>query len=126
MFFALDAADIRDMPVMFPPGRARSGNDAGFDWVGRDDDDWDIPCCLFCRQCAGHIERYDHINLEPDQLGCKARKSIELSFRRAKLKCNVLPLDIAQFVQCFPKLFFEGLRICETDVEHAYSSYLSG
>ena len=43
------------------------------------------------------VERHDHIDLEPDQLGRKLRKPIQLSFRRAKIKCNVLPLDIAKF-----------------------------
>jgi hypothetical protein len=38
-------------------------------------------------------------------------KSIQLSFRRAKLKCNVLPLHIAKFTQSFSDIARDGFPI---------------
>src|SRR5262249_24430545 len=76
------------------------------------------------RQCAGDIERHDHINLNPDQLGRKIGKPIQLSFRRAELKCNVLPLHIAQFTQSIPEFGLERLRVGEAYVQRTYSSHL--
>src|SRR2546425_5764351 len=49
-----------------------------------------------------YLVTYVLIN-KPDQLGCKLGKSIQLSFRGAKLECNVLSLHIAKFTQSFPE-----------------------
>jgi hypothetical protein len=54
----------------------QAGNDTGFDRVPRDYYDWDILSCLLCSQSAGDIERYDHIDLEPDKLGGEPSKPI--------------------------------------------------
>ena len=97
------------------PARTRqAGNYAGFDRVARDYDDWNFSCCLLRRQRAGDVERHDHIDLKPDQLGRKLGKSIQLSFRGAKLECNVLPFHIAKFTQSFPEFLFEQLRVRES------------
>src|SRR5207302_11435393 len=93
------------------------------DRVGRDYHNGDFTCCLLRRQCAGDVERHDHIDLESDQLASKLGKTIQLSFRRTKLKCNVLPLYKTKFTQSFPEFLLERLRICEADVERAYSSH---
>src|SRR5262249_7358258 len=69
-------------------------------------------------------ERHDHIDLKPDELGRKLGKSIQLSFCRAKLKCNAFPFLIAKFMQPVLKFFLERLGVCESYVECAYSSHL--
>src|SRR5262249_30248438 len=86
--------------------------------------DRDILGCLLCRQRAGHIQRHDHIDLEPDKLGRELWKSIQLSFRGAKLECDVLPLYVAEFTQSFPELVLERLRVSGSYVECAYSRHL--
>ena len=48
--------------------------------------------------------RDDYIDFETDQLGGQFGKPVHLSFRRSKLKSNVLPLDIPQIAQPLPKL----------------------
>ena len=62
--------------------------------------------------------------MEVDQFGRKLGKSIQLSFRGAKLECNVLPLHIAKFTQSFPEFVLERFRVREPYVECAYSSDL--
>src|SRR5687767_14006467 len=49
---------------------------------------------------------------------------MQLSLRRAKLKCNVFPLYIVKFPQSLPEFVFERLRIREAYVERAYLSHL--
>jgi hypothetical protein len=44
---------------------------------------------------AGNVQRDDDIHFQPDQLGRKVGKLIQLSFGRSKLKCNVLSFHIA-------------------------------
>src|SRR6266480_3927172 len=105
-------------------GTRQAGNYASFDRVGRNYHNWDFTCCLLRRQCAGHIERHDHIDLKPNQLGHKLWELIQPPSRGAKLKCNVLPFHIAKFTQSFPELPLERLRVCEAYVERAYSSHL--
>ena len=114
---------IRDTPVMFPPGRAKLGTmpvSTGSPTIIR----LGYPVLPASPPARGDVERHDHVDLEPDQLGRELRKSIQLSFRGAKLECNVLPFHIAKFTQSFPKLLLERLRVCGSDVERAYSSHL--
>src|SRR5262249_52817365 len=93
----------------------------GFYRIGGEDHNRDILRCLLRRQGTGDIQRYDHVDLEPDKLGRKPRKLIELSFCRAKLECNVLPLRIAQFAQSFPDFPLERIRGRDSDVARTYS-----
>jgi hypothetical protein len=65
------------------------------------------------------IERHNHIDLKSDQFGGKFGKSIQLSFPRAKLECNVLPFNMAKFTQSFPEFLFERLRIREAERDDA-------
>src|SRR5262249_40089078 len=53
----------------------------------------------------------DYIDFETDQLGRQFGKPVEMSFRRSKLKSNVLPLDIPQIPQSLPKLTPKLFRI---------------
>ena len=80
-----------------PAGTCQARNYASFDRISRDYHNGDFTCRLLRSQCAGDVERYDHIDLKPDQLGRKLGKSIQPSFRGAKLESNVLPLHIASF-----------------------------
>src|SRR5450756_2196910 len=121
MFFAFDAADISDTPVMFPPGRAKLGTmpvstgSAAMTTIG---------ISRVASFAAGDVERHNHIDLEPDKLGRELRKSIQLSFRGAKLEYNIFILHIAKLTQSFSKLLLERLRVCESYVECAYSGHL--
>jgi hypothetical protein len=67
-------------------------------------DDRDFTRCLLCRQSGGREPSDDHIDFATDQLGRQFGKPVHLSFRRSKLKSNVLPLDIPQIAQRLPKL----------------------
>jgi hypothetical protein len=67
-------------------------------------DDRDFTRCLLCRQSGGREPSDDDIDFETDQLGGQFGKPVHLSFRRSKLKSNVLPLDIPQIAQRLPKL----------------------
>src|SRR4029450_9225232 len=110
-------------PSNVSTGMCQAGNYAGFDRVGREYHGWYSTCCLLRRQCAGDVERHNNIDLEPDKLGGKLGKSVQLSFRGAKLKRNVLPLQIAKFTQPFPEFLLERLCVRQTDIECAYSSH---
>ena len=79
-----------------------------------------IPCCLLYGQRAGDVQRHDNIDLKVDKLGRERRKSIRFSFRRAKLKCNVLSLDKAEFTQSFPKISLERIRVRISQVKCAH------
>src|SRR5947208_2713972 len=59
-------------------------------------DDRDFARRLFCRHSGGSEPSDDDIDLETNQLSCQFGKPVDLSFRRPKLKSNVLPLDISQ------------------------------
>src|SRR5262249_12545928 len=102
----------------------QAGNYASFDRVACYHHDWEIVCCLLCGQGRRGVERHDHIDVEPDQFGRELRKAIQLFFGGAKLEYNVLPLDIAKFTQPFPKIRLEGFRVCDSNIECTYSSYL--
>jgi hypothetical protein len=108
---------------MFPPGLAKLGDYSGFDRVACQYHDGDITCCLLRCQRAGHIERHDHVDLEPDQLGRKLGKSIQPFFRGAKLEFDVSSLDIAELAQSFPESIPERLRVRDPEVERAYASH---
>src|SRR5262245_65911903 len=58
--------------------------------------DRDFPRRLLCRHSGGREPSDDDIDLETNQLSCQFGKPVDLSFRRPKLKSNVLPLDIPQ------------------------------
>src|SRR5262245_19074824 len=118
--FAFDAADIRDTPVMFPPGRAKLATMPPLDRVGPNADDRDILCCLLRRQRTGKIECNDYVDLELDQVDRERRKTIHVSFCRAKLESNVLSFHVAKFTQPFPKFLLERLCVCQSLVEGAY------
>src|SRR5436309_8838365 len=57
--------------------------------------DRDFPRGLLCRHSGGREPSDDDIDLVTNQLSCQFGKPVDLSFRRPKLKSNVLPLDIA-------------------------------
>ena len=64
--------------------------------------------------CAGEktpvTDSFDDLaglDQKSDKFGGKLRKSIELSFRRAKFECGVLSLHIAKFTQSFAELLLE-------------------
>jgi hypothetical protein len=59
------------------------------------------------RKRGGRVKRHDDIYLERDKLDRKFRKSVQPSFRRTKLECNVLPLYITEFTQSYPELLLE-------------------
>jgi hypothetical protein len=60
-----------------------------------------VACCA--ARASGREPSDDDI-FETDQLGGQLGKPVHLSFRRSKLKSNVLPLDIPQIAQPLPKL----------------------
>ena len=102
----------------------QAGNYACFNRVGRNYHNGDLMCRLFRRQCAGDVQRNDHVDFKPDQLGRKVGKLIQLSFRRSKFKCNVFPFYIAEFAQPIAELILEQLGVSETYVERAYLRHL--
>jgi hypothetical protein len=59
-------------------------------------DDRDITRRLLCGHSGGRKPSDDDIDLEMNQLSCQFGKPVDLSFRRPKLKSNVLSLDISQ------------------------------
>jgi len=122
--FPPNTEDIKDTPVMFPPGRAKLGTmpvstgsaaiiTIGISWVA-----------CFAASAQGTYSATITSNLKPDKLGRELRKSIQLSFRGAKLECDVLPLYVAEFTQSFPELVLERLRVSGSYVECAYSRHL--
>ena len=72
-------------------------NDAGFDRVADDHDDWNILSCLLRRKRGRDVERHDNIYLEPNEFSREFRKSIQFSFRGAKLEYDVLSVRVAEF-----------------------------
>ena len=98
-------------------------NDAGFDWVANDYNDWDILRCLLCCERGRDVKRHDYVDLKSNELSCELRKSRQLSFRRPKLECNVLAFHIAKLAQTFPKICLKQLLVCGSDVENANSRY---
>jgi len=74
-------------------GASEAGDEAGSEWIARQEDDRNLARCLLRRQATGRVERHDDVDLEPDQLCRQAGKPIECFFRRTKLKQNILPLD---------------------------------
>src|SRR2546429_348230 len=85
------------MPVTFPPGRGRLMIRPRADRIsGLGHHDRDFPRRLVCRHSGGREPSDDDIDLETNQLSCQFGKPVDLSFRRPKLKSNVLPLDIPQ------------------------------
>src|SRR6516164_2795610 len=70
--------------------------------LGHDDRDF-MRRLLGC-QGGGCEPSDDHVDFETDQIGGQFRKPVEVSFRRSKLKSNVLPLDIPKIAQSLPKL----------------------
>src|SRR5436190_13720761 len=83
-------------PVTFP--RPRKACDQprtnGVSCLGHDDRD--VTRRLLCRHSGGRKPSDDDIDLETNQLSCQFGKPVDLSFRRPKLKSNVLSLDIPQ------------------------------
>ena len=56
-----------------------------------------ISCvACFAARAVGVEPSDGDIDLETNQLSCKFGKPVDLSFRRPKLKSNVLALDIPQ------------------------------
>jgi hypothetical protein len=87
------------IPVTFPPGRGRlatspvaMGSPVSAMTIGISR----VACCA-ARASGRDI-------FETDQLGGQLGKPVHLSFRRSKLKSNVLPLDIPPIAQRLPKL----------------------
>src|SRR6516165_3221140 len=102
----------------------QAGNYACFNRVSRDYHNGNFMCRLFRGQCTWIVERNDDIDLEPDKLGCKDGKLIQLSFRGSKFKRNVFPFHVAEFAQPIAELVLEQLGVSETYVERAYLRYL--
>src|SRR6266516_488398 len=78
--FAVSTEAIRDTPVMFPPGCAKLGTmpvstgSPAIMTIG-------MSCvACFAASAGGGVERHDHIDVEPDQLGRELRKAIQLFF----------------------------------------------
>src|ERR1700676_5774645 len=65
-------------------------------------DDRDLARRLLCRLSGGREPSDDYIDFETDQLGGQFGKSFSLSFRRSKLKSNVLPFEVPQIAQPLP------------------------
>ena len=84
-YFPTNTADIKDTPVMLPPGRAKlatipvSTGSAAIITMGY------LACYLLRRQGARDVERYDHIDLEPHQFDSKLGESIQPSFGGTEL-----------------------------------------
>src|SRR5262245_55895006 len=97
----------------------QTGNDAGFDWVAHDYEDWDISRCLLRRQRGRDVERHDNIYFEPNEFSCEVRKPIQLSLRGPKLECDILPLRITKCTQSVPQLTCERFCVRRSDVEDA-------
>src|SRR6516225_5106406 len=74
-------------------------------------DDRDVTRRLLCRHSGRREPSDDDIDFETDQLSGQFRQPTDLSFRRSKLKSNVLPLNIPQVAQSLPKLPPKLLRI---------------
>jgi hypothetical protein len=102
---------------MFPARMRQAGHDPGFDRIARDDDDRDLACRFLRCQGAGDVERHDHVDLEPDELGREPRKPIQLSLRGAKLEGNVLPLHVAELTRSFAEFLLERIRVRDSYVE---------
>src|SRR6202048_5444977 len=99
------------MPVTFPPGRGRLmtrpvpiGSPVSAITIGISR----VAC--FAATAVGVNQSDDDIDLETNQLSCQFGKPVDLSFRRPKLKSNVLPLDIPQIAESLPKLPPEFFR----------------
>src|SRR5262245_12017718 len=88
--YARDAGDISTRS-MKAHDKARADRISGLGHHDRD-----FPRRLLCRHSGGGKPSDDDIDLETNQLSCKFGKPVDLSFRRPKLKSNVLPLDILQ------------------------------
>jgi len=58
--------------------------------------DRDFPRRLLCRHSSGREPSDDYIDFETNQLSGQFGKPVDLSFRRPKLKSNVLALNIPQ------------------------------
>ena len=98
------SADTLAIPVTFPPGRGRlatspvaMGSPVSAMTIG-------ISRVACCAARASGREPSDDDIFETDQLGGQLGKPVHLSFRRSKLKSNVLPLDIPPIAQRLPKL----------------------
>src|SRR5262249_46716669 len=52
---------------------------------------------------ACRTSRHDDVHLPPCEVGCNVGKSIEVPFRPAQLKGEVLPLNPAQLTQLLPE-----------------------
>src|ERR1700738_3666991 len=108
--FGGHASDPGDISAR--PRKARDKTHA--DWISRvRHDDWDFARRLLCRLSGGREPSDDYIDFETDQLGGQFGKPVDLSFRRSKLKSNVLPFDVSQISQPLPeyspKLFRIGI-----------------
>src|SRR6202048_2748211 len=98
--FGGHASDPGDISAR--PRKARDKTHA--DWISRvRHDDWDFARRLLCRLSGGREPSDDYIDFETDQLGGQFGNSVSLSFRRSKLKSNILPFDVPQIAQPLPK-----------------------
>ena len=91
--YASDPGDISARP-------RKARDQARAHWISRvRHHDWDFAGRLLCRLSGGREPSDDYIDFETDQLGGQFGKPVDLSFRRSKLKSNVLPLDVPQISQ---------------------------
>jgi hypothetical protein len=87
-------------------------------------DDRDLMRRLLGRHSGGREPSDDYIDLETDQLIGQFGKPFEVSFRRSKLKSNVLPLDIPEVAQSLAKLPPKLFRIDIADDQCADGRHL--
>jgi hypothetical protein len=94
---------------------AKTTEESNKAWISRvRHDDWDFARRLLCRLSGGREPSDNYIDFETDQLGSQFGKPVDLSFRRSKLKSNVLPFDVPQMISQLlpkysPKLFRIGI-----------------
>jgi hypothetical protein len=83
-------------PVRLPPGRAKTGDQAGLDRVSAGvEDDRDRRGRPFCRErrrvaALGH----DHVDLAIDEIGRQCEEPIIMALRPAVFDRDVLSLDV--------------------------------
>src|SRR5262249_32778582 len=88
-----------DRPVRLPPGRARLATRPVATGSPVSEDDWDDRGRLPCREDRLGPIRHNHIDLEPDELGCDLGGAFIATLRPAILDRDIPPLAPAQLTQ---------------------------
>jgi hypothetical protein len=88
---------------MYPPGRARLGDDSVADWIGnRREDDRDRLGRVHCGR-KRRTRSEDKVYLEPYQFGCEYGKALFSAVSEPVLDRNGLPLDVPLLTQALAK-----------------------